>query len=90
MREGKVTTMNIACALRRSALEAPEKIAVRHGDVELTYRELVAQASAFAGFLRQRGIGPGDRVGILMHNQPEWLTAMVGVWMVGAVVVPFN
>ena len=82
--------MNIACALRRSALEAPEKIAVRHGDVELTYRDLAAQSAAFAGFLRQRGIGPGDRVGILMHNEPEWLTAMVGIWMVGAVVVPFN
>ena len=82
--------MNIVNAIRSSAFRHPAKVAVRHGDLELPYGELIDRAARFASFLKDQGVQPGQRVGILMHNQPEWLIAMVGIWQAGACLVPYN
>jgi fatty-acyl-CoA synthase len=36
------------------------------------------------------GIRRGDRIGVLLGNQPEWLVACFGAAMLGAVLVPIN
>ena len=41
-----------------------------------------------AAWLEQQGIKPGDRVGILGHNCPEWLIADFAILRIGAVTVP--
>ena len=82
--------MNIVNVIRRSARRHPGKVAVRHGDTELTYQELSDQSARFASFLIEQGIKPGQRVGILMHNQPQWIVAMMGIWQAGACLVPYN
>ncbi|MCK8616675.1 class I adenylate-forming enzyme family protein [Gordonia sp. C13] len=82
--------MNIVNVIRRSARRHPGKVAVRHGDTELTYRDLADQSARFASFLINQGIQPGQRVGILMHNQPQWIVAMMGIWQAGACLVPYN
>ena len=43
-----------------------------------------------AAFLRRRGLLPGERVGIILPNVPEYLIALFGTWMAGGVVVPIN
>jgi acetoacetyl-CoA synthetase len=60
---------------------------VREDDVrrELTWRELSDQAYAFAAFLREQGVGPGDRVAAWLPNTPEVLVAMLGTSLLGAV-----
>jgi acetoacetyl-CoA synthetase len=60
---------------------------VREDDVRrsLTWKELHEQAAAFAGFLRSRGVGPGDRVAAWLPNTPEVLTTMLATSMIGAV-----
>jgi long-chain acyl-CoA synthetase len=50
-------------------------------------RERVAQA---AGALAQRGIGPGDRVGILLGNRIEFPLAFLGAAWLGAIPVPIS
>ena len=82
--------MNTATLLHQVARRVPDRVAVRHGATEVTHADLDDQAARFAGALVARGIRPGDRVGILMHNQPEWLIALIGSWRAGAVVVPYN
>ncbi|MDT9592216.1 class I adenylate-forming enzyme family protein [Nocardioides zeae] len=82
--------MNIASVIHRAARRRPDAVALRHGDSSLTYAELVDAASRFAAYLRGRGVRPGDRVGVLMHNQPEWVVAMLGTWQAGACLVPYN
>ena len=37
-----------------------------------------------------RGIGPGDRVGVLAANSVEWCQLAVGTLHAGATVVPLN
>jgi len=41
-----------------------------------------------AAWLEKQGIKPGDRVGILGHNCPEWLIADFAILRIGAVTVP--
>jgi long-chain acyl-CoA synthetase len=43
-----------------------------------------------AGALRQLGMGPGDRVGILSLNSDRYLELYFAVWWGGGVVVPVN
>ena len=60
---------------------------VREDDVRrsLTWRELRQQAAAVAGFLREAGVGPGDRVAAWLPNSPEAVVSMLATSMIGAV-----
>jgi long-chain acyl-CoA synthetase len=59
------------------------------GDV-VSYAELDARAARFAGLLRSRGARPGDRVGILLPNVPDYVAAYYGALRLGTIVVPLN
>ena len=45
---------------------------------------------AFAKALTAAGVRKGDRVAILMRNQPEWIVAFHGAALAGAIVTPLN
>lgn len=60
------------------------------GPVTLRPDELEQRAKAAAGELIRRGVGPGDRVGVLGPNRPEWVVWAHAAWMVGAVLVPLQ
>jgi HIP---CoA ligase len=62
---------------------------VDHG-VRLTYSELVGDARRFGAALVASGIEKGDRVAIWCFNCSEWIVAALGLWEVGAVLVPIN
>ncbi|MEU5973837.1 class I adenylate-forming enzyme family protein [Streptomyces sp. NPDC047315] len=56
-----------------------------------TYREFFAAASALARRLvDEYGVRPGERVGIVMRNCPEWVVGFWGVQLAGLVAVPLN
>ncbi|MCW2589469.1 MAG: acyl--CoA ligase [Mycobacterium sp.] len=59
-------------------------------DSMLTYRDVAYQSQCLAAGLRQLGVRPGDRVGIVMANYPEFVTVKFAISRVGAVAVPFN
>jgi fatty-acyl-CoA synthase len=58
--------------------------------VRLTYPQLSAQTDQFAAGLRALGVGPGDRVGILMPNTADYVRALIGIAKLGAIAVPIN
>lgn len=82
--------MNLADLLVGSADRHPDRIAVRLDDVELTYANLDAAARRVAGFLADRGVQPGDRVGLMLPNVPHWPIVYFGILRAGAVAVPMN
>jgi long-chain acyl-CoA synthetase len=55
-----------------------------------TYTETAARAREFAAYLRENGIGPGDKIIIYSENRPEWLFALWGAILSGVVVVPID
>ncbi|MQY28784.1 class I adenylate-forming enzyme family protein [Nocardia aurantia] len=56
-----------------------------------TYHEILDRAGRLAAALRDRyGIGPGDRVGIMMANRAEYPVTLFAVARLGAVAVLYN
>ena len=55
-----------------------------------TYRQLHDMASAWASWLGQKGIRPGDRCAILAANDAHWCAAYLGILKRGAVAVPLD
>ncbi len=54
------------------------------------YSELNENANRVAGGLEALGIGPGDRVALMLPNIPEFAYTFFGIQKLGAVAVPFN
>jgi fatty-acyl-CoA synthase len=76
--------------LSRAAGVYPDKLAVVHGAVRFTYRELYERCCRFADALRRRGIGRADTVAVMAPNVPALLEAHYGVPMAGAVLNALN
>ncbi|WP_029429839.1 AMP-binding protein [Blastococcus sp. URHD0036] len=55
---------------------------------DLTYGHLQRESARFAAALADIGIGPGDRVAVLMGKSAELVVALLGIWRRGAVHVP--
>jgi acyl-CoA synthetase (AMP-forming)/AMP-acid ligase II len=82
--------VNVAAPLQRSAREHGARLALVQGDEELTYAELAERVARLAGFLRERGLERGDRVGILQWNGPRLLETLLAAFHGGFVAVPVN
>jgi amino acid adenylation domain-containing protein len=65
-------------------------IAVVDGDRELSYAELDARSSSLAAAMVDRGVQPGDRVGLLLEKSLEAVIAIYGTLKAGAVYVPLD
>ncbi|MBR7826929.1 amino acid adenylation domain-containing protein [Actinospica sp. MGRD01-02] len=72
------------------AARTPEAVAVVHGDDELTYGELNAQANRLARLLVARGVGPDTLVAVGMERGLDLIAALLGVLKVGGAYVPVD
>lgn len=68
----------------------PDHTAVVDDNARLTHGELSERAWALARGLREAGVTPGDRVGVLSGNSIFALETFLGIIAAGAVYVPFN
>ena len=82
--------MSVAAILAETAHRTPDRTAFFLGDQVVRYGELWDQTRAYAGALRARGIGPGDRVAMIVPNVPDFARVYYGVLALGAVVVPVH
>ncbi|HEX5477619.1 MAG TPA: AMP-binding protein, partial [Burkholderiales bacterium] len=64
--------------LEEAAARNPEGEALVCGETRLSWRALRARVAAAAGALVRRGIGPGDRVALLLGNRIEFPLAFLG------------
>ncbi len=83
-------SLTIATILAESAVRHPDRDAVVLGDLRLTYAQLWAHARQYAAVLRENGIGPGDKVALLIPNTPHFPLAYFGTLALGAVAVPVH
>ncbi len=68
----------------------PDRIAVVHGELRRTWRELHARCRRLASALAAREIGDGDTVAVVLPNTPPMVEAHFGVAMAGAVLNCIN
>ncbi|CDO90360.1 acyl-CoA ligase [Mycobacterium triplex] len=59
-------------------------------DVSLSYTDVVDESRRLADGLAALGVCPGDRVGMIMANYPEFVTVKFAIARLGAIAVPFN
>src|SRR3712207_5622968 len=86
-----MATLSIATILAESAVRHAGRTAVVMGEQQITYADLWADARRYAAALRdQAGIGPGDKVGVLIPNVPDFPKTYYGVLALGGVVVPVH
>jgi amino acid adenylation domain-containing protein len=68
----------------------PQAEAVVLGERRLTFAELNARANVIAARLREREVGPGTLVGVLMEKSIDLLPAVLGVVKSGGAYVPLD
>ncbi len=84
------TAQGIDAAVRHHAATRPDAPAVVGPALTLTWRELDEAADRTAGLLAGRGVGPGDRVGWLGHNDIGHAVTLLGAWRRRAALVALN
>ncbi|MEX2557070.1 MAG: long-chain fatty acid--CoA ligase [Actinomycetota bacterium] len=82
--------MNIANLVRETANRLGSKPALIFHDQAIRYAELDREIERAAGGFAALGIRPGDRVGVLVHNVPQFIYAYQGLARAGAVTIPLN
>ncbi|OFE17481.1 long-chain-fatty-acid--CoA ligase [Humibacillus sp. DSM 29435] len=81
---------NLADNLTRTAQQHGDRPAIKLDDLVMTYSELQDGARRVAALLKSKGVGPGDRVGLVLPNVPPFPVLFYGAVAIGAVVVPMN
>jgi long-chain acyl-CoA synthetase len=81
---------NLSFYLHESAQMYPHAAALRCEGITTSYSGLRDAAAQFATHLLDHGLKPGDRVGLMLPNRPEFAVVFYGVLYTGAVVVPMN
>ncbi len=78
--------------LRRHAFERPDHVAVIDGGTgeSVTYAALLDRVCALASGLRESGVAPGDRVGIVAMNSLSYVELLWALAELGAIAVPLN
>jgi long-chain acyl-CoA synthetase len=83
-------SLTIASILAESAVRHADRTAVVLGDLRLTYAQLWGHAKQYAAVLREAGVGPGDKVALLLPNTPHFPLSYFGTLALGGVAVPVH
>ncbi|MFX0070339.1 MAG: AMP-binding protein [Candidatus Hermodarchaeota archaeon] len=83
--EGKYPTEDIGTMLVKAMEKYSDRIGFYFMDREFTYKEILDKSRRFATFLQKNGIKKGDVVAINLPNCPQYLIAVYGTYIAGAV-----
>ena len=81
---------DLGALVRATFFRMAEAEAVIDGDRRMTYAGLEAASDRVAGALAAAGVAQGDRVGLLLGNRAEIVTAWLACIRLGAIAVPLN
>ena len=81
---------SIGKVFQERAARYGDRVFIRFGDQQLTYREANATANRYAAVLAARGVGRGDVVGIMLRNSPKAVLMMLAAVKCGAVAGMLN
>jgi fatty-acyl-CoA synthase len=84
------TPLSPLSLIARSAYVYPNRIAVIHGNRQLTWADVYVRCRRLASALKKHGIRTGDTVAAMLPNIPEMYEAHFGVAMAGGVLNTLN
>ncbi len=79
--------MNLVEMLSEGAAKYAERLAVVHGEQDISFNHLDEMSSSFGAALCRRGIKKGDRVALLLGNSIDFIVAYFGIVKTGAIAV---
>src|SRR5579883_1131178 len=82
--------LSIVAIFEESCRRFAERPAFHNLGVSLTYRELERLSREFGAYLQSLGLGPGDRVALMMPNLLQFPIALFGALRAGLAVVNTN
>lgn len=68
----------------------PDRIALSHHGVNMTYRELDERSNQLAHYLRTKGVGRESIVAMLFDTSPEMIVSMMGIQKAGGCYLPLK
>ena len=81
---------NLSSRVAEQARDRPDAPALVFRGRTTSYEQLDDAVGRAAAAFVAGGIGPGDRVALMLGNVPEFVYALYGAWRAGAVAVPLN
>jgi natural product biosynthesis luciferase-like monooxygenase protein len=77
-------------AIAAQAARTPRHAAISHDGETVSYLELDRRASALAARLLERGVAPGDIVGLCLERTPELVIGLLAIMKAGAAYLPLD
>jgi long-chain acyl-CoA synthetase len=77
-------------SLGRGARLYPDRTALVSGGTRSTFRELQDRVARIAGALSRHGFGFGDRLALLLPNEPDYIELVYACGWLGLIAVPLN
>jgi len=81
---------SIGTVFQERAARYGDRVFLRFGDQQLSYRDANAAANRYAAVLAARGVGQGDVVAIMLRNSPNAVLAMLATVKCGAIAGMLN
>lgn len=82
--------LTLNSVLDRTLRQHAERPAIVDDEGNLTYQEFVDRVARAAGMLKERGVAPGERFGILSANSFRYTELLYAGYWLGAIPVPIN
>ena len=82
--------MSLSAIVRETAKRAGDKPVLIFQDRAITYAQLDAEIDRIAAGIATLGVKPGDRIGLLVQNTPNFVASYVAIARAGGVTVPMN
>lgn len=82
--------VNVATLLSATAVRRPDRAAWIHGGEQASYADLADRVARLAGGLRRSGLGPGDRLVLVLPNGPALFELLWACFWAGLVAVPVS
>ena len=88
---GPSAAPNVVAALAANARAHPRRVAMRQYRLgrwhEMMWLDVATATARVAAGLQRLGVRPGDHVGLISSNRPEWVIAELAAQSLGAVTV---
>lgn len=90
MNDLPVTDQSMVDLLADTVAQYASAPAIHYFERAVSWHEFDTTTDQLARGLMTRGVAPGDRIGLLMQNVPQYMLALAAIWKAGAVSVPIN
>ncbi len=70
---------------KENVSKVKDRVAIYYSGAPITFAELDNMSSSFANYLREKGLKPGDVVGVNLPNVPAYYIAILGIMKAGCV-----